>query len=93
MRWTGALKTILGDEYYIIEGGLNGRTTDWDDPLEDYRNGEETLIPCLLSLASVDPASLMLRSNDQLSRFHASAFNINRSAGILLEIIQNGAAE
>ena len=30
------LQEKLGLEYYIIEEGLGGRTTVWDDPVEDY---------------------------------------------------------
>lgn len=32
IRWTGVLQTTLGTNYYVIEEGLNGRTTVWDDP-------------------------------------------------------------
>lgn len=37
VRWTGILQEKLGSEYYIIEEGLGGRTTVWDDPVEDYK--------------------------------------------------------
>jgi lysophospholipase L1-like esterase len=30
-RWTGQLQKLLGDDYYVIEEGLGGRTTDLDD--------------------------------------------------------------
>jgi lysophospholipase L1-like esterase len=83
VRWTGSFKAFLGNDYSVIEEGLNGRTTVWDDPLEDYRNGKETLIPCLLSNAPLDLVALMLGSNDLKSRFNASAFDIARGAGIL----------
>ena len=36
VRWTGLLQKALGEEYYVIEAGLNGRTTVWDDPVEKW---------------------------------------------------------
>lgn len=32
-RWPGVLQNTLGEKYYVIEEGLNGRTTVWDDPV------------------------------------------------------------
>jgi hypothetical protein len=34
----------LGDGFWIVEEGLNGRTTVWDDPLEPFRSGKELLV-------------------------------------------------
>ena len=31
-RWPGVLRRELGDGYWVVEEGLNGRTTVWDDP-------------------------------------------------------------
>ena len=33
-RWTGLLQKYLGSEYYIVEEGLNGRTTNIDEKEE-----------------------------------------------------------
>ena len=38
----------------VIEEGLGGRTTVWDDPIEGYKNGQTYLIPCLASHAPLD---------------------------------------
>lgn len=35
IRWTGLLQKSLGEDYYVIEEGLSGRTTLWDDPIEE----------------------------------------------------------
>ena len=43
VRWTGVLQKFLGDDYYVIEEGLNGRTTVWDDPVEVDKNGKTYL--------------------------------------------------
>ena len=32
-RWTKLLQKNLGDDYYIIEEGLSGRTTSFEDPV------------------------------------------------------------
>ena len=48
-RWTGVLARELGTAYRVLEEGLNGRTTVWDDPIEGYKNGREQLVPCLES--------------------------------------------
>ena len=40
IRWPGKPRNILGLDYFIIEEGLNGRTTVWDDPIEGDKNGK-----------------------------------------------------
>ena len=38
-RWTGLLQQKLGPEYHIIEEGLCGRTTVFQDELRESRRG------------------------------------------------------
>ena len=45
-RWTGVLQQELGAAYRVIEEGLSGRTTIWDDPTEYGRNGATFLPMC-----------------------------------------------
>lgn len=87
-RWTGVLRNELGDGYEIIEEGLNGRTTVWDDPIEGYKNGKEYLIPCLETHKPIDIVVIMLGTNDLKVRFSVSAFDIANSAGVLVDIVQ-----
>jgi lysophospholipase L1-like esterase len=78
----------LGSEYYVIEEGLNGRTTVLDDPIEGtHKNGLKYLIPCLESHAPIDLVLIMLGTNDFKTRFSVSAFDIALSAGALVNII------
>jgi len=64
-RWTGVLGQELGEGYRVIEEGLNGRTTVFDDPVEGkHKNGVSYLLPCLESHAPLDYVSLMLGTND-----------------------------
>jgi lysophospholipase L1-like esterase len=88
VRWPGVLQQALGDEYYVIEEGLNGRTTVWDDPIEGHKNGKTYLIPCLESHKPIDLVALMLGSNDLKLRFSVSAFDIANSARTLIDMIQ-----
>ncbi|MBW7572643.1 SGNH/GDSL hydrolase family protein [Caproiciproducens faecalis] len=69
IRWTGLLQKLLGDGYYVIEEGLGGRTTVWDDPIEEYKNGKTYLLPCLESHKPLDLAVIMLGTNDLKKRF------------------------
>lgn len=87
-RWTGILQDILGKDYYIIEEGLGGRTTVWDDPVEDYKNGKKYLLPCLDSHKPLDLIVLMLGTNDLKSRFSVSPFDIGVSMENLLRTIR-----
>jgi lysophospholipase L1-like esterase len=64
MRWTGVLRQSLGDDYLVIEEGLNGRTTVWDDPIEGYKNGAAYLVPCLTTHRPLDLVIIMLGTND-----------------------------
>jgi len=83
VRWTGVLQTRLGDGYRVIEEGLNGRTTRWDDPIEPGRNGSTYLPPCLESHRPLDLVLIMLGTNDLKARFALSASDIAQSAAAL----------
>lgn len=72
-RWTLRLQTLLGDGYLVIEEGLSGRTTCFDDPLFEGLSGVSYISPCLKSHAFVDLLIIMLGTNDTKERFSASA--------------------
>ena len=87
VRWVGVLRRLLGESYEVISEGLNSRTTVWDDPIEEYRNGKTYLFPCLQSHRPVDLVVVMLGTNDLKNRFSVSAFDIRRGTGLLVDII------
>ncbi len=87
VRWTGVLQRELGAEYYVIEEGLGGRTTVWDDPVEGHKNGKTYLPPCLDSHRPLDLVILMLGTNDLKHRFSLTAFDISAGIGTLIDII------
>lgn len=91
-RWTGVLRQELGNGYLIIEEGLNGRTTVWDDPIEGYKNGKEYLIPCLETHKPIDLVVIMLGSNDLKMRFSVPAYDIANGAGVLVNTVKKSDA-
>lgn len=72
-RWTRLLQQKLGQEYLVIEEGLSGRTTCFDDPIHEGLNAQDYLYPCLKSHEFVDLLIIMLGTNDTKDRFYASA--------------------
>ena len=64
IRWTGRLQRLLGSEYTVIEEGQNGRTTVWDDPIENRLAGLTYLWPCMESQSPFDLIIIMLGTND-----------------------------
>lgn len=87
-RWPGILRKDLGKGYHVIEEGLNGRTTVWDDPLHGgYKNGQTYLIPCLSTHKPLDLVILFLGTNDLKMRFSLSAFEISQGVRVLADII------
>jgi len=88
-RWAGVLRNQLGADYWVIEEGLNGRTTVWSDPVEGYhKNGKDYLLPCLESHKPIDLVVIMLGTNDLKKRFSVPASDIAASAGVLVKLIQ-----
>jgi len=88
-RWTGRLQSLLGDSYKIIEEGLNGRTTVFQDPLEPYRCGKDTLVPLLLTHKPLDLVIIMLGTNDLKTRFAVPPADINLGVHTLIQMCRN----
>lgn len=89
VRWTGRLQMELGLEHLVIEEGLGGRTTVFDDPLEGgLHNGLIQLRVCLDSHAPLDIVVIMLGTNDLKRRFGLSAYEISLGVRRLVEMIQ-----
>ncbi len=63
-RWTGILRQRVSDFAEILEGGLNGRTTVYDDPVNPYRNGLTGLGYSLQTAKPLDMVVVMLGIND-----------------------------
>ena len=63
-RWAGVLQKKLGNDYHVIEGGLNGRTTAWKTQATPDRSGLEQLPFLLESHAPLDLVVIFLGTND-----------------------------
>ncbi|EOD78816.1 hypothetical protein D515_02322 [Grimontia indica] len=77
IRWTSRLQDALNidkddgseDRFVIVEEGLNGRTTVWNDPMKPYRDGSAVLPMLLLSHRPLDGVVITLGTNDLKSQF------------------------
>ena len=85
VRWTGLLQGLLGDGFKVIEEGLNGRTTVFEDPNDDWKKGVDYIKGILCTHRPVDYLVIMLGSNDMKNIFNASPDAI---ASGLNEIVQ-----
>ena len=63
-RWTARLQKMLGEGYDVVEAGLNGRTTSFDDFYRDYENGRKGLCYNLLQSKPIDLLIISLGTND-----------------------------
>ncbi|TAK78002.1 MAG: acylhydrolase [Gammaproteobacteria bacterium] len=90
-RWTGVLQTILGEEYDVVEEGINGRTTTLEEitPGRPYRNGLATFPICIESHYPVDLVIFMLGTNDTKKQFNRSAEDIAEGVRQLVKIVKN----
>ena len=77
-RWTCLLQQGLGEGYLVLEEGLPGRTTVFEDPVEEGMSALPYLYPCLMSHAPVDLLVLMLGTNDTKERMGANPYVIGR---------------
>jgi len=84
VRWTGLLQSLLGDDYSVIEEGLNGRTTNIDDPDFPGRNGLMYFFPCIKTHNPIDIIILMLGTNDTKHQFHRTPQEIAMGINDLL---------
>ena len=89
-RWTGLLEKKLGQEWRVLEEGLNGRTTMFDCFLEEHRNGLKDIDVCLLSSMPVDVIILMLGTNDCKQVFGKSPYIISQGINRLIHQIKGG---
>lgn len=90
-RWTKLLQKKLGDNFEIIEEGLNSRTLFSDDNRvgKEGRNGFTYLNPCLDSHDKIDCIVLMLGTNELKNMFNNSALDIVRMIDKYVKFIQN----
>lgn len=89
VRWPGVVSLLLGPEYTIIEEGLNGRTTSFDDYYVEYRNGRKGLGYALCAHAPIDLIVVSLGTNDLK---YTGAVGSYKGLDELLRLIDNATA-
>ena len=88
-RWTGVLQRALGQDYYVIEEGLNGRTILYDDPIEGDKCGKKHLPMLLASHVPLDFIIVMLGTNDLKTRFGSSSSDIMLRLESIIRIMKD----
>ncbi|MFZ7121521.1 MAG: SGNH/GDSL hydrolase family protein [Eubacteriaceae bacterium] len=90
IRWTGVLREKLGIGFTVIEEGLNGRTTVYDDPFQSFycRNGKTFLPTVLMTHKPLDIIIFMLGTNDLKSIYNANPYDIAKGMSTLINIVK-----
>jgi lysophospholipase L1-like esterase len=87
VRWPGVMAGLLGDGYLVIEEGLSGRTTAYDDPTSLDRNGRVHLPSVLDTHTPVDLVIIMLGTNDTKHHLGLNAHDIAGGAQWLVNYV------
>ena len=74
--WTNILNDRLGEDYTVINAGMNGRTTAYDVFGSFLVNGMNSLDECLRENVPLDMVIFMLGTNDCNAMLHLSAEDI-----------------
>lgn len=89
-RWTGIVQKTLGNDYYVIEEGLGGRTTHFDNnDARPTRNGLLYFGSCLESHLPLDYVVIMLGTNDLKNTYSQSPQDIAESVGVFVQNIRD----
>ncbi len=89
-RWTGILsKKIEKNGYRVVEEGLCGRTTVFEDATRKGRKGADLLPIILETHKPIDTVILMLGTNDCKSAYGATAQEIGSGVELLVKQIKN----
>lgn len=78
---------LLGPDYLVIEEGLSGRTTAYDDPTFLDRNGRVHLPSVLDSHTPIDLVIIMLGTNDTKHHLRLDADDIAGGAAWLVAYV------
>ena len=96
IRWTGVLQSLLGDNFNIIEEGLNGRTTNVNEREEhalgyyrDFRSSMDLISILIETNSPIDLLVVMLGTNDLKNNFNQSSNNISTNMKLVCEAIIN----
>lgn len=88
IRWTGLLQQKLGQDFTVIEEGLNGRTTAINELERPMRSAADILPVLIESHRPLDFIVLMLGTNDLKTHFNRSAEQIAKDLSHLCAVIK-----
>ncbi len=87
IRWPRVLARALGEGWTVVEEGLPGRTTQFDDPIMGaHMNGQTGLRIALESHGPIDLLVVMLGTNDAKTRFNPTPERIVAGIAGLIDI-------
>lgn len=89
IRYPGVLQNILGNNYNVIEEGLPGRTTIFEDKKRPFRKGIDYIVPCVQSHNPLDYVIIMLGTNDCKTANNASAEEIASGLTKIITTVKN----
>src|SRR5262249_35359629 len=92
VRWPGRLQAALGNDWHVVEEGLNGRTATLDSPVSFGKNGLRYLQPCLDSHAPLDAVLIALGTNDLAERYSLTATDVARAVALLATVVAKSGA-
>ena len=89
-RWPNVLAAGLGENVRVIDEGMNGRTTAYDDSSDAANLNGTVALPILLkSHQPLDLVIIMLGTNDLKFAARCRAFDAAIGMGRLVEIVQH----
>lgn len=90
IRWTSIVQQLLGSNYHIIEAGLNGRSTSFDETKisRPSRNGMAMLPHVMDMHYPLDLVIFMLGTNDVKVEFNASIEQILSGMRKLIKFVK-----
>ena len=90
VRWTGILQKNLGPDYHVIEDGMSGRTTCYDDPTWPFHNGFKSIYASLETHFPLDLVIIMLGSNDAKRHICATPYASACGMENIIRVIRSG---
>jgi len=91
-RWPGVMQRELGEGYQVLEAGLNGRMTVWDDPMSPGRCGKDHLPTILEMHTPLDLVIIALGVNDLKHHMNLMAIDLALGVGVLAQMVQDSGA-
>lgn len=87
-RIPGVLQALLGSGFRVLEEGLIGRMSVWEDPMSPDRNAKGQLPFLLETHKPLDLVSIMLGTNDLKAYMNLGPHAIAEAQGVLIDIVE-----